>query len=152
MAPKPATGKPAPELNSSSSSSLSASQWTTVLERTSPLENTFFTEDKPNSEMLVDQPKEETTPKRMVKPTLSNQRLISAEEVLSNDGPDDWSKLSEFMRTRVIGRPDRSRSEPVGLGSAGSQKTTKKSQKRKRGPTPDLEVQPRKRCPTPELK
>ena len=127
------------ELNSSSSS-LNASQWATVVERTTPLENRRWFPEA----MLVEneegkKSKEEKnqvvneTPK-MARPALNNARLISAEEVLANEGPDDWSRLTEFMRTRTVSRPERSRSEPMQTGSSGASNVSKK---RKRLPTPE---------------
>ena len=127
------------ELNSSSSS-LNASQWATVVERTTPLEkDRWFPEA-----MLVEKEAGKTskgeknqgaeeTPKP-ARLALNNARLISAEEVLANEGPDDWSRLTEFMKTRTVSRPERSSSEPMQAASSGTLNVTKK---RKRLPTPE---------------
>ena len=127
------------EPNSSSSSSLSASQWTTVLERTSPLENgSWFMdqETKKNDQAKPDQPTKPSgiheTPKLLARPL--NSRLVTAEEVLASDGPNDWSKLTEFMRTRTISRPERSRSEPM---QTNVKESTQLSKKRRRPPSPE---------------
>ena len=125
------------ELNSSSSS-LNASQWMTVLERTSPLENRAWFEDREGDKKAqsvpkqTQKPKDIETPKLMAKPVINNTRLVTAEEVLSSKGPDDWSKLTEFMRTRSISRPVRSRSEPLNI-----EETRNLPKKRKRLPTPE---------------
>ena len=127
--------------SSSSSSSLNASQWATVVERTTPLENgRWFPENLIDKKETENKPKEkveqkvEETPKLLAKPALNNTRLISAEEVLASEGPDDWSRLTEFMRTRTLSRPERSRSEPMQTLSAGNSNVSKK---RKRLPTPE---------------
>ena len=97
----------------SSSSSLNTSQWATVIERTTPLENSKgLPKDDSNVKEDEDKSKDEVTPNRLIRPTL-NARLITAEEVLACEGPESWSRLTEFMRTREISRPERSRSEPA---------------------------------------
>lgn len=125
-----------PDLNSSSSS-LNASQWATVVERTTPLENGRWFPDvhmETNKPIEMKKPETEETPKLTARPVLNNARLISAEEVLAAEGPDDWSRLTEFMKTRTVSRPERSRSEPMKTISLGSLNISKK---RKRPPTPE---------------
>ena len=131
--------KSTPEHNSSSSS-LNAAQWATVVERTTPLENgRWFPEVSMDIKEVEDKPKEkkkpeiEETPRLMARPALNNARLISAEEVLAAEGPDDWSRLTEFMKTRTVSRPERSSSEPMKTLSLGSMNISKK---RRRSPSP----------------
>ena len=133
------TNKSISELNSSSSSS-NASKWATVVERTNPLENRrWFPEamlvEKESGKEAKNEENQGTdeTPK-LSRPTLNNARLISAEEVLESEGPDDWSRLTEFMRTRTVSRPERSRSEPM---QTALSMTVNVSKKRKRLPTPE---------------
>ena len=127
------------ELNSSSSS-LNASQWATVVERTTPLENgrwfpeAMLVENEAGKKSKDGKNQEPNETPKLTRPTLNNARLISAEEVLANEGPDDWSKLTEFMRTRTVSRPERSRSEPMQTASSGASNASKK---RKRLPTPE---------------
>ena len=79
--------------------------------------------------------KVDETPKLVPKPALNSARLISAEEVLASEGPDDWSRLTEFMRTRTLSRPERSRSEPMQTQSSGNSNATKK--RKRELPTPE---------------
>ena len=106
-----------------------------MLERTSPLENRWFQDEKPSTKKGNSKPKksdDDGTPKTLVRPSLNSVRLVTAEEVLANDGPDDWTKLADYMKTRVVGRPERARSEPMRIDSA-----LNVSKKRKRHPSPE---------------
>ena len=97
------------ELNSSSSNaSVNASKWVTMIERVQPLENSKCSanDETPKKDQKED-PKSDGTPK-VARPRLTKSRLVTAEEIIANDGPNDWSKLTEFMRNETISEPVRS--------------------------------------------